>query len=111
MKFVLVQGPSLFTEMLSREFKPLSVKATKNLMRKLATIVKEFHQAGIVHLDLKLEHLKLVGKKSFGKLDLEKCNVAVIDFGLCDFITSINERESEVYCGSMDYVAPGKKLK
>src|SRR5947209_2177232 len=80
----------------SRNFKAMSEKNVKKLMRKLVKAVQYMHKRNVVHRDLKLENI-IIGHQ-------EKM-LKIIDFGMSEKLLS-EKQLSFRWCGSTDYVCP-----
>jgi len=74
--------------------------AAKRLVRKILVAVKEIHDLGYCHLDLKLENIIY---------DEISDTVKVIDFGFAEKVKSKNDQQElllDKFCGTIHYVAP-----
>lgn len=89
-----VKGEDLFVFMQKREFKPLSEKQTKRIIRKLAKTLQYCHKKGIAHKDVKLENICLDRKN----------RPVLIDFGFCEF--SAPNQKSTRWDGTPEYASP-----
>jgi len=91
-----VEGVDLFELLETHRFKPIREKYVKKIFRKLVKTVIYLHKNGIVHRDLKLENIMLL---------LDRKNIKLIDFGLCEIGKSCRDIFTHS-CGSPDYVSP-----
>ena len=78
---------------------PLGEEYTKKLIREMVTCLKESHDLGIVHLDIKCENYMVI--------DMEPPNLVLIDFGHAEKMGSINEiKKGYSKYGTCFYLCP-----
>ncbi|PRP76524.1 serine/threonine kinase [Planoprotostelium fungivorum] len=104
--FDRLHGVDLFAFLEERDYQPLDEDQVWTIFSQLLKIFNEIHNRGIAHKDIKLENIMV---------DRQSLNITVIDFGLCELFkarkTSPNaEWLSEDYSGSLEYIAPEKKV-
>jgi len=78
----------------------IPIGVAKQIFRQILLGVQEIHQAGFVHLDLKLENIMYDEKNN---------KVTIIDFGFaepCRDSPTSPEKLLEKFCGSVHYTAP-----
>lgn len=89
-----IDGVDFQTYMFERK-EELSEIEAKKIFLQIIKAVKYCHDKGVIHRDLKLENIMIT----------KKGRVKIIDFGLCDFITSEDAKFTQ-RCGSDAYVCP-----
>jgi len=94
-----IDGKDLLQFMEARQFKPLSEKKAKKIIKQLLKTLRICHQLKICHLDLKLENIMVNSKMK----------TTLIDFGFCVFKTE--DEKTTKWVGTPDYAAPEIILK
>jgi serine/threonine protein kinase len=84
-------------------FPVLDEEMVFRIFRKIALAVKELHESGIAHRDIKLENILIFSKKC-KKTGNESFKLKLADLGLSKF-SDKNKKFSD-YCGSPIYSAP-----
>lgn len=86
-------GPCLFAALQNNRYRPFTVDATRHIMYQIVSAVDLLHRNRLIHTDLKLENILLVG----GLIDSNGCEIStgkrqaevrLIDFGSLDNGTS-----------------------
>lgn len=89
-----LRGQELFNRALEKRFTENEVKI---LFSQIVDAVEHMHDKGIIHRDLKLENIMVVGTKN------NPLNIKIVDFG---FACRKNSAEASILCYTLDYVAP-----
>lgn len=98
-----VPGDDMFEYMDARDFAPFTEKEARHLFRQMCEALSYCHSKGVIHRDLKLENVMLLGGPPHWR-------IKIIDFGLCDIGVRCSDL-SYRWCGSVDYVCPEILLK
>lgn len=96
----LIEGGTLFQHVNKEGGKNFSEKSVRSIMKDLLIAVKDLHEIGIIHRDLKLENILM--KNEDGKF-IPK----IIDFGLAIYkIDLANVEENRKFVGTPNFIAP-----
>jgi serine/threonine protein kinase len=105
----LIKGVNLADYLFATKVRPGEVvpripeNICKSIMKQLMSGVKYFHAAKIVHRDLKLDNIMLMGDVATP----EKFHVKLIDFGMSKKIQQGKRKiDLNTYCGTIDFIAP-----
>lgn len=99
----LVDGIPLSDYMMSKKEKRIPEEECQILLFQIMCAIKYFHSKGIVHRDLKLENIMVLGTESGNPQDLM---IKVIDFGMSKLSQSNKKINLSTYCGTIDFIAP-----
>jgi len=91
-----LKGVDFFKYLSAKNFAPIREKEARKIFKQLVDIVQYCHSMTFAHRDIKLENIMF---------DRKKGKVKLIDFGLCERITSKGQL-CDLWCGSQDYVCP-----
>lgn len=86
-------------DLCSINFAHYDMNEIKSIFRKILKAVKELHENGIFHMDLKPDNIMILGKT----------NIKLIDFGFAGVIEKDhfgNEMPCKRYCGTVGYESP-----
>lgn len=90
-----VCGGELFTHLYHRE--KFAEKDLRIYIAELVIALEQLHELGVIYRDIKLENV-LIDKNG---------HIVLTDFGLSRELAPFERAQS--YCGTMEYMAPGKK--
>jgi len=105
----LIKGENLADYLIEHKIEPdeyiprIPEDICKKIIKQLMAAVKYFHGEDIVHRDLKLDNIMLMGDIN----EPQKFHVKLIDFGMSKKI-QIGKRKINLntYCGTIDFIAP-----
>ena len=74
------------------------------ILRQVLQAITYFNKKGIVHRDLKLDNILIMGYDTGNLADLR---IKLIDFGMSKIINPANKKLNlNTYCGTVDFIAP-----
>lgn len=99
----MVRGVPLTDYMLSKKGGRLSEAESQIICRQILHAIKYLHTRGVVHRDLKLENIMVLGTESGSLNDLR---VKLIDFGMSKHTQTGKKIDLSTYCGTINFMAP-----
>jgi serine/threonine protein kinase len=94
-----VKGDDLWQFLQNRNWKPLTEKEARLVVKQVAKAIKYCHSNGVAHKDIKLENVMID----------KKLHTTLIDFGFCEFIR--DNHLSKRFDGTLDYMPPEELLR
>lgn len=99
----MVRGIPLTDYMNKKKGKRLPEGESQIIMRQILHAIKYLHARGVVHRDLKLENIMVLGTESG---DLNDLRVKLIDFGMSKHTQKGKKVDLSTYCGTISFMAP-----
>jgi serine/threonine protein kinase len=99
----LVDGLPLSDYLLMQKNIRIPEENCQLIMYNIMCAIKYFHHRGVVHRDMKLDNVMILGHKSNDIRDLQ---VKLIDFGMSKLTQNKEKTKLTTYCGTIDFISP-----